>query len=189
MRRVAALVVLASLGVVAFAVVGGAAGVIYAVAAAVALLGLLLPPALKRQRAVATGESEPRPAPAGTRGRAPTWMRRLGPVRELEERLAEQERQNVALREQLRMRLAELERARSLLEQTHSEHEETLRRVEEKLSRHSRERALLAAQLEAMEPLVAPRPALRPTGFRDTSAPQRPLEGGSRSTAVQPTTS
>src|SRR5215213_1707152 len=86
MRRVVVLAAVASLGVVAWAIIGGAAGVIYAAAAAIALVGLLLPPALKRQRGtndVLASTRVSAHAAIGGLARALPGPRRRGLVREL----------------------------------------------------------------------------------------------------------
>jgi hypothetical protein len=181
MRRVVVLAVLASLGVIAWTFVGGTARVLYAAAAAIALVGLLLPPALKRRRGGADVVVDPSPSAGGP---VPTaahggWLarplpgvRRLGFVRELEARLAEQEAENRALHEQLERQLEALRHANELLAQDRSMRDRALIRVEHSLRRHSRERALLERQLEVIETIVtrASPPALaRAVGAREAA--------------------
>lgn len=198
MQRVLVLAALASIAVVASAIVGGAAGALYAAAAALALLGLLLPPALRRQRGGrddgrhvhggSTGQPDTSSRPAGSAGRSLPGVRRLAFVRELEARLTEQQDENRALRERLRTELEALRDANELLARSRSLHEQTLRRVEDGLGRHRRERALLERELEAVHTLVAPRPAAPwAQGFSAAgAAASQPLEGGSRPASLQP---
>jgi hypothetical protein len=194
-RRVVVLATLASLGVVAWAIAGGAAGLLYAAAAAIALVGLLLPPALKRRR----GDTDVRVDPSASAGepvpirdsrsklaRPLPGIRRLGFVRELEARLAEHEDENRALRERLEKKVEALRHANELLVLDRSERDQALIRVEHSLARHSRERALLETQLEAIEAIVAQRslPARVPAfgaGGAATAAepPKRGSEGAS----------
>jgi hypothetical protein len=204
-RRVLALAALASSAVVACAIVGGAAGALYAAAAALALVGLLLPPALKRQRRgrgdgrrtddhSASRDAAPQRDAgnrrASGRSRPLPGIRRLGFVRELEARLAEQQDDNRALRERLRAELDAVRDANELLDQHRSVHEQARRRLEDGVVRHRRERTLLERELEAIQALVRTPPnAPQGPAFGATapSSASKPLEGGSRPALLRPT--
>ena len=190
MRRVVVLAAVAFLGVVAWAIVGGTAGSLYAAAAAIALIGLLLPPALKRRRSEikarvvsypaaneplsshASGHSVARPLPG---------VRRLAFVRELEARLAAQEDENRVLSERLERNVEALRRANELLAEDRSARDQALIRVEHSLARHRRERALLERQLETMAATIARRsPPERTRAFAaggPATATRLPKEG------------
>lgn len=203
MRRIVVLAAVASLGVVAWALVGGAASVLYAAAAAIALVGLLLPPALKHQRANnVVGnlalEGIPGHPAAGGRAWALPVLRRRSLVRELEARLAEQQEEtrvlrehltreleaNSALREQLTRELEALRRANEVIAREGSVRDQALVRVEHSLRRHSRERARLESHLEAIQARAGRRPA--PTFGAGGAVGIQPLDGGSAATLNRP---
>jgi hypothetical protein len=205
MHRVLALAALASSAVIAWAIVGGAAGALYAAAAALALVGLLLPPALKRQRRSRDDgrrthdhPASRQPAPqrdasnrtASRRSGPLPGIRRLGFVRELEAHLAEQQDENRDLRERLRTELDAVRGANELLEQHRSLHEQARRRLEDSVARHGRERTLLERELEAIQALVRTRPTAQHGPALGATAPasaSKPLEGGSRPGLLRPT--
>jgi len=201
-RRVVVLAAVASLGVVAWAIVGGAVGALYAAAAAIALVGLLLPPALKHQRGnndVGNLALERVPHPvAGGLARALPGLRRRSLVRELEARLAQQQEENralqehlrreleanSALREQLTKELEALRRANEVIAREGSVRDQALVRVEHSLRRHSRERARLESHFEAIEARAGRRPA--PTFGARGAVGIQPLDGGSAATPNRP---
>jgi hypothetical protein len=196
-RRVVVLAALASLGVVAWAIVGGVAGLLYAAAAAIALAGLLLPPALKRRRGKIDDRDHPRASadePVPSHGSSSGFARRLPGVRrlafvgELEARLAEQQGENSALRERLETELGALRRADELLVRERIAHDETLVRAERSLELHCRERTLLENQLEAIEAIVTRSlPVLAPAvSAVGPETDLGPPNGGSAPTSERP---
>src|SRR5215213_6908820 len=163
-RRIVVLAAVASLGVVAWAIVGGAASILYAAAAAIALVGLLLPPALKHQRGNndvgdLALERVPIHPVAGGLARALPGLRKRSLVRELEARLAEQQEENRVLREHLTREVEALRRANEVIAREGSVRDQALVRVEHSLRRHSRERARLESHFEAIEARAGRRPA------------------------------
>jgi len=192
--------------VVAWAIVGGAASILYAAAAAIALVGLLLPPALKHQRGNndvgdLALERVPIHPVAGGLARALPGLRRRSLVRELEARLAEQQEENrvlrehlkreleanSALREQLTREVEALRRANELIAREGSVRDQALVRVEHSLRRHSRERARLESHFEAIEARAGRRPA--PTFGAGRAVGIQPLDGGSAAFSNRPITS
>jgi len=198
-RRIVVLAAVASLGVVAWAIVGGAASILYAAAAAIALVGLLLPPALKRQRGndLALERVPVHPATGGLAWALPR-LRSRSLVRELEARLAEEQEENralhehltreleanSALREQLTRELEALRRANEVIARQGSVRDQALLRVEHSLRRHSRERARLEGHFEAIEARAGRRPA--PTFGAGGAVGIQPLDGGSAASSNRP---
>ncbi len=181
MRRVVVLAAVASLGVVAWAIVGGAVGALYAAAAAIALVGLLLPPALKLQRGtndvdnLASLRVSARAA-ISSLTRALRGLRRRGLIRELEARLALQQEENRALREHLKRELEALRRANELIARDRAVRDHALVRVEHSLRRHSRERARLESHFESIEARAGRRSA--PSFGAGGAVGMKPLEEG-----------
>src|SRR5215213_4537622 len=184
-RRIVVLAAVASLGVVAWAIVGGAASILYAAAAAIALVGLLLPPALKRQRGndLALERVPVHPATGGLAWALPR-LRSRSLVRALEARLAEEQEENRALHEQLTRELEALRRANEVIARQGSVRDQALLRVEHSLRRHSRERARLEGHFEAIEARAGRRPA--PTFGAGRAVGIQPLDGGSAASSNRP---
>jgi hypothetical protein len=166
MRRVAILAAVAGLSWIAWVIVGGAAGLLYAAAAATALLGLLLPQALKRRRSTGYGGPGAVDLPDdaiaatgrdGIGSRALPGIRRTRFVKELEARLIEQEEENRILRERLREKNQALRGANDLLARHRAERDDAVARLGDSLGRHSRERAVLEVELDAVVAAAAGR--------------------------------
>ena len=175
MRRVFLLAGVASLSWLAWAFVSGTAALLYFSAAVTALLGLLLPPALKRRRSrpAADGTAEeheqsPVSAPAKVPADAHPLPRfRKGrAIRELEARLSLQadenhvlraENRNVrnetrSLKEGLSAERKALRSAEEFIARERAVRQEMLIRLDRSLEQHRRERAKMEAALGSVAP-------------------------------------
>jgi hypothetical protein len=168
-RRILVLAAVALLSWAAWTIVGGVAGVLYGVASATALIGLLLL-ALRRQRstkgALLEGEESPG-APAGTPPGATRRAVRPLPGIRMSRFVRELEEENRLLQEELVQRIEAVRSANELRARSDCLYDEALHRLERTLRHVSRERALLQAELEAaltrrpvvtMEAVVAGQP-------------------------------
>jgi hypothetical protein len=149
-RRILVLAAVALLSWAAWTIVGGVAGVLYGVASATALIGLLLL-ALRRQRstkgALLEGEESPG-APAGTPPGATRRAVRPLPGIRMSRFVRELEEENRLLQEELVQRIEAVRSAHELRARSDSLYHEALNRLESRLRHLSHERALLQAELE-----------------------------------------
>jgi hypothetical protein len=149
-RRALVLAAVALLSWAAWTIVGGVAGLLYGLASGTALIGLLLL-ALRRQRSTRDAHvesDESTDAPSETAG-STTTARPLPGIR-MSRFVRELEKENRLLREELAQRLEALRSANELRAHNQSVYEEALDRLERNLRHHSRERALLEAELETL---------------------------------------
>jgi hypothetical protein len=150
-RRILILAAVALLGWAAWTIVGGVAGVLYGVASATALIGLLLL-ALRRQRGTKepnVDREESADAPAATPGATRRAVRPLPGIR-MSRFVRELEEENRLLQEELVQRIEAVRSANELRARSESLYHEALNRLESRLRHLSRERALLQAELETV---------------------------------------
>ncbi len=173
MRRVLLLAGVASMSWLAWAFVSGTAALLYFSAALTALLGLLLPPALKRRRGRPAAEdtaAKHEEAPVSAPAEAPAdahplpRFRKGRAIRELEARLSLREDENQVLRAENRTVQREtrslkdslsaereaLRSAEQLLAHERAVRREMVTRLDRSLEQHRRERARMEGALGLM---------------------------------------